>query len=107
MPRGGTRLYVSPGTYGYVKRALKNARYSCLSHRDEETGKNFKVHRFVCEAFHGPAPFDGAIVIHLDENAHNNRPENLKWGTHKENQNMPKVQAYRRRTAKQKLRGTT
>lgn len=34
--------------------------------------------------------FDNAVVIHLDENAHNNRPENLKWGTQKENLNMPK-----------------
>jgi len=55
---------------------------------------NIKVHRLVCEAFHGPPPFDRAVVIHLDENALNNKPENLKWGTQKENLNMPGYIAY-------------
>lgn len=53
-----------------------------------------KVHRLVCEAFHGPAPFERAVVLHLDENALNNRPENLQWGTQKENLNMPKFVEY-------------
>jgi len=44
-----------------------------------------KVHQLVCEAFHGPKPFEKAVVIHIDEDAHNNRPENLMWGTQKEN----------------------
>lgn len=55
---------------------------------------NLKVHRLVCEAFHGAAPEDGMVVIHLDEDATNNRPENLKWGTQKENLNMPGFIAY-------------
>jgi len=55
---------------------------------------NMKVHRLVCEAFHGPAPFRNAVVIHLDEVGVNNRPENLKWGTQKENLNMPGFKAY-------------
>ncbi len=55
---------------------------------------NMKIHRLVCEAFHGPAPFDRAVVIHLDENALNNKPENLRWGTQKENLNMPGFIAY-------------
>ena len=50
---------------------------------------NVKVHRMVCEAFHGPAPAGKPYVLHIDENAHNNRPENLKWGTQKENLRMP------------------
>lgn len=50
---------------------------------------NIKVHRAVCEAFHGSPPFPNAVVIHLNENALDNRPENLKWGTQKENLNMP------------------
>lgn len=53
-----------------------------------------KVHQLVCEAFHGPKPFPEAVVIHLDEDALNNRPENLKWGTQKENLNMPKFKAW-------------
>lgn len=51
--------------------------------------KTYKVHRLVAEAFHGPAPFEGAVVMHIDENAANNRAENLKWGTQKENLNAP------------------
>lgn len=50
---------------------------------------NIKIHRAVCEAFHGLPPFPNAVVIHLNENALDNRPENLKWGTQKENLNMP------------------
>jgi len=50
---------------------------------------NMKVHRLVCEAFHGPAPDASFVVIHLDEDATNNRKDNLKWGTMKENMNMP------------------
>jgi hypothetical protein len=57
---------------------------------------NMKVHRLVCEAFHGPPPFDRAVVIHLDEDATNNRADNLKWGTQKENLNMPKFKAWQR-----------
>jgi len=55
---------------------------------------NIKVHRVVCEAFHGPAPFPKSVVIHLNEDATDNRAENLKWGTQKENLNMPKFIDY-------------
>ena len=53
-----------------------------------------KIHRLVCEAFHGPAPSKRSVVLHLDENALNNNPENLRWGTQKENLNMPKFIEY-------------
>ena len=32
--------------------------------------------------------------MHLDENARNNKPENLRWGTQKENLNAPGFIAY-------------
>lgn len=51
--------------------------------------KSYKVARLVCEAFHGSPPFPGAVCIHIDENSRNNTPENLKWGTQKENLNAP------------------
>lgn len=57
-------------------------------------GKNYKVHRLVCEAFHGPAPFEKAVVMHLDDDATNNKPENLAWGTQKQNLNTPAFIAY-------------
>lgn len=95
LPNGGYRVYLPEPITGSVTRASRAASYT---YRGAYVGAfgNIKVHRAVCEAFHGPAPFDRAVVIHLDEDAHNNRPENLKWGTQKENLNMPKIKAYHR-----------
>lgn len=42
------------------------------------------VHQLVCEAFHGRRP-KGAVVRHLNGQHTDNRPENLRWGTPKEN----------------------
>ena len=56
-------------------------KYLCIDFWKE--GREY-VHRMVCEAFHGPAP-TGAQVRHLDGDNRNNKPENLAWGTIKEN----------------------
>jgi hypothetical protein len=93
MPHGGIRLYKTSPTYGVKRKASKTARHEYMGYSNRFYG-NLKVHRLVCEAFHGPPPFPKAVVIHLDENALNNRPENLKWGTQKENLNMPKFKEY-------------
>ena len=42
----------------------------------------------------GVAPNGMKICLHKDENAANNQPDNLKWGTQKENLNCPKFIAY-------------
>lgn len=47
--------------------------------------KLVRVHRLVALAFLGPAPFTGAIVRHWDDDPSNNVPDNLRWGTQKEN----------------------
>ena len=93
MPNGGMRKTQPVPTYGVKTRASKAARHEYMGIMNKHLG-NMKVHRLVCEAFHGPAPFAGAVVIHLDEDATNNRPENLRWGTQKENLNMPGFIAY-------------
>ena len=92
MPHGGTREYKTKWIKGSKRKASKTARheYYGILYR----GKNYKVHRLICEAFHGPPPKDKPVVIHINENALDNRPENLKWGTMKENMNMPKYIAY-------------
>ena len=52
------------------------------------TGKpgSIGVHRLVADAFHGKCP-EGLQVRHLNRNPKDNRPENLKYGTTKENAN--------------------
>ncbi len=96
---GGFRLYVPKPTYGQISRSNKKAQHTyrlIMVYRPCKPARQSprKVHQLVCEAFHGPRPFADAVVIHLDENAHNNRPENLRWGTQKENLNGPKFRAY-------------
>lgn len=93
MPHGGIRQYNPKPTYGTKTKASKNAKHQYMSVYSRKLG-TMKIHRLVCEAFHGPAPFDRSVVIHIDENALNNKPENLRWGTQKENLNMPKFIEY-------------
>lgn len=105
LSNGGYRLYQAEPTYGQVSRASKTAAHEyrhVMIRRYGGKGRQAprKVHQLVCEAFHGPKPFPEAVVIHLDENALNNRPENLKWGTQKENLNMPKFKEYLRSEAR-------
>lgn len=81
MPHGGDRPYGGePGRGVAGDQGRRQVSYK---------GKCYRLHLLICEAFHGPKPFDGAVVIHIDENDQNNAPDNLKWGTQKENLNAP------------------
>jgi len=80
MPHGGIRRYGGKARTG----SWTGERY-IMRFR----GRTYKIARLVCEAFNGAAPFEGAVCMHLDENARNNLPSNLKWGTQKENLNAP------------------
>lgn len=93
MPNGGVRKYTPKPTYGAKTKASKSARHEYMALYNRKHG-NLKIHKLVCEAFHGAALFQKAVVIHINENALDNRPENLKWGTQKENMNMPKFIDY-------------
>ncbi|MBX9738699.1 MAG: HNH endonuclease [Beijerinckiaceae bacterium] len=82
MPRGGQRPYGGTPTFGVWNKA--DGRFIVTI-----GDRTYKVARLVAEAFHGGPPFEGAVVMHLDENAANNRADNLRWGTQQENLNAP------------------
>lgn len=96
MPNGSKRSYSVKPTYGYEdkKSSGRNGVPKRRIVRIRRYNKSFKIARLVCEAFHGKPSFDKAVTIHLDEDPSNNRPENLKWGTQKENLNMPKIKQW-------------
>lgn len=78
-PTYGTLVRQRVGQNGeYVKRVVQWRGFGLLL-----------VSRLVCEAFHGLSPFEGAVVMHLDDDSLNNRPENLKWATQWENLSTP------------------
>lgn len=79
MPYGGERQYGGEPTFG---------QWDGQRFIYPLDGKSHKVARLVCEAFNGPAP-EGMVCMHLDENARNNVPDNLEWGTQKQNLNAP------------------
>ncbi|MFL1463468.1 HNH endonuclease signature motif containing protein [Roseococcus sp. DSY-14] len=87
MPNGGERPYGGTPTFG-VWNKLDGRFVTTVGER------TWKVARLVAEAFHGPPPFEGAVVMHLDENAANNRASNLRWGTQKEKLNAPRFLDY-------------
>ena len=93
MPCGVMRSYKTKRVTGCVTRSSKSAKHKYYGLYSLKFG-NLKVHQVVCEAFHGPKPSANSVVIHLDEDGLNNRPENLRWGTQKENLNMPKFISY-------------
>jgi hypothetical protein len=43
------------------------------------------VHELVCMTFHGEKPPGGFVVRHLNGNCLDNKPNNLRWGTHHAN----------------------
>ena len=82
MPGGGFRHYGGQPNWGVWNK--QDGRFITV-----HKGHTYKVHRLVCEAFHGPGHASKPVVMHLDENAANNRANNLQWGTQKENLNAP------------------
>ena len=86
MPHGGSRTY---GGHAWFGHCAKDGRWEF-----KPEGRTVRVHQAVCEAFHGPKPFEGAVVMHLDEDNGNNRPENLAWGTQQQNLNAPGFKKY-------------
>jgi len=44
-----------------------------------------RLHALICAAFNGPPPFADAKALHRDDDRTNNNPNNLYWGTPKQN----------------------
>jgi hypothetical protein len=87
MPNGGARHYGGIPSFGVWEK-------TCGRFVTVIDGRTYKIHRLVCEAFHGPPDEASLICIHLDENAANNRPNNLSWGTQKQNLNGAAFKEY-------------
>lgn len=88
------RTINAPNRWGACKRTLKgkvlSPRRTDFGHRmvglrREGALKGALVHRLVCEAFHGPCPPDKQHCAHRDGNPENNRADNLRWATVREN----------------------
>ena len=90
LPNGGVRVYGGEPTYGVLRPTKSGLRRFVFM----TGGKNYKVSRMICEAFHGPLPFPRAVAMHKNDNPQNNRPRNLKWATQKENLNSPAFLKY-------------
>jgi len=73
--RGGRLLTGCVDRYGYRKLLLSSA----------GVAKGHKVHRLVCQAFHGTPPTPAHEVGHLNGVRLDNRAENLAWVTRSEN----------------------
>lgn len=78
--------FAGPVAYEVTWRRLKPAVGSQYGHLRVELGRKVYrfVHRLVLEAFRGPCP-EGEECLHADGDPTNNRLDNLKWGTRKEN----------------------
>ncbi|MDM4221800.1 NUMOD4 motif-containing HNH endonuclease [Klebsiella pasteurii] len=64
---------------------IQNKGYHYVSIRDADgKSKRLAVHRIVLEAFVGPRP-DGKQIAHWNGDPSDNRVENLRWATSKEN----------------------
>lgn len=71
-----------------LKTAFDNNGYHRLGLYKDGKVKKWYVHRLVCEAFI-PNPDDKPCIDHINTDRTDNRVENLRWATVKENQNNP------------------
>jgi hypothetical protein len=78
----GAFTWIVPG--GPLKPYVDRYGYATLLLSKDGTARRFKVHRLVCETFHGPQP-EGCEVAHMNDDKQDNSASNLKWVTRREN----------------------
>ena len=76
-PSPSIRRYTYTWTFG----ARKATGYFAI----QFCGKEYCVHRLICEAFYGVSPPGKPFVDHIDRNRSNNEVGNLRWASHLEN----------------------
>lgn len=81
-----TLNYNRTGKERLLKQQSNYKGYKIIMLRKDNKVKKFKVHRLVAEAFI-PNPENKPCVDHINTIRDDNRVENLRWVTHKENQN--------------------
>jgi len=79
MPHGGFKVIGGHAWLGNIARDVSRPRRTFRFR-----GRTYKVHRLVCEAFHGPAPFENADVLHENGNTLDNAETNIRWATRSE-----------------------
>lgn len=109
---GRVKSLIGWNGHKYVKRDKIMSITSCENHYDalslHKDGKQYHVelHRVVAETW-VPNPHNYPQVMHLDENKHNNRADNLRWGTAKENVNFPNCKMKQSKAAKKRIGSLT
>lgn len=73
-----------------AKSIQSTKKYYCLSIVKNTVRKTYRVHRLICEAFHG-TPKVGMTCSHIDGNWRNNNPDNLRWESQKDNLERKKI----------------
>jgi hypothetical protein len=71
-----------------LKPIIKPSGYLQVALSKNSKAKTFTVHRLVAQAFI-PNPENKPCIDHVNTNPSDNRLENLRWCTHKENSNNP------------------
>ena len=74
--RAGREIVGSKNSNGYIALTIQYGNVRKI---------NYGKHILICEAFHGPRPSEKHQVAHWNGNRADNRAENLRWVTHREN----------------------
>ena len=67
----------------YLRTWINRYGYECISLGRRSTKKTYTIHRLIANAWI-PNPHNKPTIDHINRNRLDNRIENLRWATHKE-----------------------